>query len=293
MTAEEIKQIAAAAGKYALETGPKHDATARAIAIGRGGEPGLFLAEGLWLNKQAMEYGAEMLSLYVCPELIYSDEWAQVTAALVAYSAETFILSPRILERLSDDKSDRGILSVIRLPHWTLEDIPAKPVSTILVLDGLENPGNVGTLIRTADGAGADAVILCNRRTGLNNRATIRSSLCTLLGMPVVEAETAECMAFLNSRGYTIYLGKAESSERYCDIRFADRSAVVVGHEKYGVSAPWFEHAHIGVSIPMLGRVDSLNVAVAGGILLYEVGRSRPSPHTPPPCAWEGYIDHY
>lgn len=275
MTADSIKRIADRAGRRAEEAGARHEAVARAAAAARGNVPGLFLAEGLWLNGQALAYGAEIEALYICPEMIYSDEWAGIAAGLVERAGETFIISEKTYGRLCDEKADRGLLSVVRLPRWRLEDIPAGDASTVLVLDGLENPGNVGTLIRTAEGAGADAVLLCNRRTGLNNRMVVRSSLCTLLAMPVLEADAGECLRFLEARGYTVYLGKAESAVRYCDIGYAARAAVVVGHEKYGVGGVWFEHPHIGVSIPMLGRVDSLNVAVAGGILLYEVGRNR------------------
>jgi RNA methyltransferase, TrmH family len=273
MTAEKIKELAARAGRRAVEAGPHHEAFVKALSVSKGGEPGLMLAEGLWLNRQAMQYGATMQALYICPELVYTQEWEQAASEFIACCRDVFIISEKVYNRLGDEKADRGILSVVRLPQWTLEGIPYGDLSTILVLDGLENPGNVGTLIRTADGAGADAVLLCNRRTGLSNRLVVRSSLCTLLTLPVLEVGEEEAAAFLAERGYTLYLGKAESSERYCDVCYAALSAIVVGHEKYGVSARWFERAHVAVSIPMLGHVDSLNVAVAGGILLYEAGK--------------------
>lgn len=273
MTAENIKEIIAKSGGQAVEAGPRHEAVLRALSVSKGDETGVILAEGLWLNRQAAQYGAVMQALYICPELIYSDEWAQETADLASRCQDVYIISERVYNRLGDEKGDKGLLSIIRLPQWRLGNIPTGQVSTILVLDGLENPGNVGTLIRTAEGAGAAAVILCNRRTGLNNRMVVRSSLCTLLTLPVLEAEEAEAAAFLEARGFTVYLGKAGSSLCYCDTSYAARSAIIVGHEKYGVSGGWISRSHVAVSIPMLGRVDSLNVAVAGGILLYEAGR--------------------
>jgi RNA methyltransferase, TrmH family len=275
MTIDDVKQQARTLGITAYEAGSKHDAVQQALDVSKGGMPGLFLAEGLWLNRQAMEYGAAMETLLLCPELIYSEEWAEVCARLMQHCGSVALISARVYDRLSDDKSDRGILSVIRLPHYTLQDIPEGDQSLLMVLDGLENPGNVGTLIRTADGAGAAAVILCNRKTGLGNRMVVRSSLCTLLLKPVIEADAGETIRFLQGRGYTTYLGKAEASERYCDIAYAPRTALVVGHEKYGVSQGFFGQLHVGVSIPMLGQVDSLNAAVAGSILLYEAARSH------------------
>ena len=275
MTVEEVGGIAAGAGKQAIAAGPGHAAVARAAAVGRGKEPGCMLAEGLWLNAQALEYGAELEALYVCPELIFKDEWAEVASRLIARSGEIYTVSEKAYSRISEDKADAGLLSVIRMPHWRLDDIPARDTSTILILDGLESPGNVGTLVRTAEGAGADAVVLTNRRTGLNNRMVVRASLCTMLAMPVLEAGREELSAFLDARGYTVYLGKAEAETSYCDIEYAQCSAIVVGHEKYGVDKAWFAGAHTGVRIPMRGRVDSLNVAVAGGILLYEAMKKR------------------
>lgn len=275
MTAEEVKTMAAASGKRAWEAGPRHDAVLKALAVGKGSEPGHFLAEGLWLNSQAVEYGAEMAALFVCPEMIHKEEWVKAVGGMAAHGAETYIVSEKVMERLGDEKGDRGVVSILKLPRWTLADIPQAETSTVLVLDGLENPGNLGTLIRTAEGAGVAAVLICNRRTGLNNRVAVRASLLTLLTLPVLELEVGECMDFLAGRGYTVYLGKAEAAARYCDVAYDPKAAVVVGHEKYGVSAGWFDRPHVAIRIPMLGRVDSLNVAVAGGILLYEIGRSR------------------
>ena len=275
MTAEQLKKIAATQGKQAWEAGMKHEAVQKALEAAKGSAKGLFLAEGLWLNSQAVEYGAEIEALFVCPELVYQDQWVRSVEAMAARSAAIYLVSEKVLDRLGDEKGDRGVVSLLKLPQWRLSDIPQREPATVLVLDGLENPGNLGTLIRTAEGAGAAAVILCNKRTGLSNRVAVRASLLTLLTLPVVEVEAGECMDYLAAGGYTVYLGKAESLVRYCDVGYAQKAALVLGHEKYGVSGAWFERPHVAVSIPMLGRVDSLNVAVAGGILLYEVGRNR------------------
>ncbi len=261
-------------GVTAFEAGMGHEVVQAALKASRGSLPGRFLAEGLWLNRQAAEYGARVESLLLCPELLYSDEWIAQCDRMMAHCGSVALISMRVYERLSADKSDRGALGVVWVPQHTLGDIPTD-AALLLVLDGLENPGNVGTLIRTADGSGADAVILCNRRTGLNNPAIVRSSLCTMLTKPVVEANAEALADFLADRGFTTYLGKAEAAQRYSDIAYARHSAIVVGHEKYGVSDLFFQRPHVGVSIPMLGRVDSLNVAVAGSILLYEAARSH------------------
>ncbi len=275
MTPDDWKGAAAAAGAQWVEAGPRSDAVLWAQEVGRGREPGLFLAEGLWLNRQAAQYGAQVEALFLCPALLHSPEWQQEAVKLMAHRPQVYAISERVYERLSAEKLDRGVLSVVRLPRWTLHDIPDRQPSLLLVLDGLENPGNLGTLLRTADGAGAAAVLLCNRRTGLNNPLTVRASLLTLLTRPVLEVDADEARQFLADRGYMVYLGKAEADARYCDEAYAPRTAVVVGHEKYGVSQGWFGGPHRAVSIPMLGQVDSLNVAVAGSILCYEARRQQ------------------
>jgi TrmH family RNA methyltransferase len=275
MTVDSLTRAAQRDGITVFEAGMHHEAVQQALQAAKGNLPGRFLAEGLWLNRQAVEYHAVVETLLLCPERIFTDEWEAECERMMRHCGSVALISPKVYDRLSTEKSDAGALSVIRLPQWTLADIPAAESSLLLVLDGLENPGNVGTLIRTADGAGADAVVLCNKKTGLANRMVVRSSLCTLLVKPVVEADEADVLAFLQSRGYTVYLGKAEESRRYCEIEYAPHTALVVGHEKYGVSPAFFAQPHTGVSIPMLGRVDSLNVAVAGSILLYEAARSH------------------
>jgi TrmH family RNA methyltransferase len=223
-----------------------------------------------------MEFGAQFEALFICPELIYSGEWTGNAAELIGHSPETYIISEKAYDRLSREKSDRGLLAMLRLPQRSLEDIPKNEPSLLLVLDGLESPGNVGTLLRAAEGAGADAAILCGCRTGLQNPSVLRASLCAPLVLPTVEADRPQAAEFLRERGYTIYVGKADSAVRYCDIGYAQRTAIVVGHEKYGPDGIWFEGPHIAVGIPMRGRIDSLNVAVAGGMLLYEAVKNRP-----------------
>jgi RNA methyltransferase, TrmH family len=275
MTAQDVKAIAQRCGRVAAEAGPGHEAAARARAAAKGALPGMLLVEGLWLNDRALEYDGKFEALYVCPELIRTQEWADKTASLIAHSEFTCIVSEKMYARLSADKSDAGLLSLVRLPQHALQDMPGGERSLVLVLDGLESPGNVGTLIRTAEGAGADAVLLCGARPSLQSPAVARASLCTQLSLPVVEAGAEEALSFLRARGYTLYLGKADAPARYCDTGYAQRAAIVVGHEKYGVSDAWTTQPHVALSIPMLGRVDSLNAAVAGGILLYEAARSH------------------
>lgn len=274
MIAEDLRRRMIAAGVPAYEAGMHHETVQAALQAAKGALEGRFLAEGLWLNHQAVEYGAQVEALLLCPELLYSEEWIERCVAMATHCGSAALVSAKVYERLSADKSDRGALGIVQVPRYTLDDIQEGKKSLLLVLDGLENPGNVGTLIRTADGAGADAVLLCNRKTGLTNASVVRSSLCTLLTKPIVEVEVSEALAWLAQRGFTVYLGKAEARQRYCDIGYSRRSAVVVGNEKYGVTDAFFAAPHVGVSIPMQGRVDSLNVAVAGSILLYEAARS-------------------
>ncbi|MCC7299990.1 MAG: RNA methyltransferase, partial [Verrucomicrobia bacterium] len=145
----------------------------------------------------------------------------------------------------------------------------------VLVAEGLEKPGNLGALLRTADGAGADAVIICDAATDLNNPNVIRASIGTLFYLPVAEATTEETIAFLNGKGIKILSAVPDADAVYTDADLKGPVAIVVGAEDQGLSDVWKNTADLNVKIPMLGKNDSLNVSVSAAILLYEAVRQR------------------
>jgi TrmH family RNA methyltransferase len=151
--------------------------------------------------------------------------------------------------------------------------LPENPL--LLVAESIEKPGNVGTMLRSADGAGVDAVIVCDRCTDINNPNVVRASVGTLFSRPVLEAGSADTRAWLKNKGIQIVATTPDANLLYTEADLTKPTAVVVGAEQYGLHEDWLKEADCKVAIPMRGQCDSLNVAVAATILLYEAVRQR------------------
>jgi TrmH family RNA methyltransferase len=156
-----------------------------------------------------------------------------------------------------------------------LDDLPLPPRPLLLVAENLEKPGNLGTILRTADAAGADAVIVCGGKTDLNNPNTIRASVGTLFFLPVAEASTEETLEWLHRHNIPVLAALPDADVLYTDADMSGGIAIALGSEDSGLTTPWIEQSDLKVRIPMLGRNDSLNVATAAAILLYEAQRHR------------------
>ena len=168
------------------------------------------------------------------------------------------------------DKPD-GLLSLAALPRWDLDDLEFGASALVLVADGLEIPGNLGTLIRSLDACGADCLVLTNRRTRLTHPKVVRASQGTILTVPTVEFDAVhDAMNWLDAGGFTVLLADTDDAINYRQADYTGRTALVVGSERYGLAKPWYERGYTRVAVPMLGSGDSLNVSVSASILLYE-----------------------
>jgi RNA methyltransferase, TrmH family len=153
--------------------------------------------------------------------------------------------------------------------------LPADPL--LVVAEAIEKPGNLGTILRSADAAGVAALVVCDRCTDVNNPNVVRASIGTLFTVPVAEAGSAETLAWLRANGAQILAATPHAEREYTDVDLRGPTAIVVGTEQYGLSDAWMREADLRVRIPMLGQADSLNVAAATTILLYEAVRQRRS----------------
>ena len=163
-------------------------------------------------------------------------------------------------------------MAICKLPHFELKDIKLKEKNLVVILDGLEIPGNIGTIIRSVDGAGGDGVILCNRKARLTHPKLIKSSQGSNFTIPIVETEMAEVTDWLYKNNFKIYLTDTRAQKEYYECNFDGRVAIVAGSERYGISREWYDTNCELISIPMYGDCDSLNVAIATTIVLYEAG---------------------
>ncbi|GAA0724209.1 hypothetical protein Drose_37500 [Dactylosporangium roseum] len=237
----------------------------------------LFVAEGLWAHNMLLSHNAPIDTFFWCPEAIYADEAHRRAEETAARAERAFRISLRTLEKISERDKPDGLLSLAALPRWTPRDLRFGRSALVLVADGLEIPGNLGTLIRTLDACGADALVLTNRKTRLTHPKVIRASQGTILSVPTLEfEEVAEAAEWLSSQRFTTYLADTDEALNYRQADYSGRTALVVGSERYGIGKAWYEHGHSRVAVPMLGSGDSLNVSVSASILLYEA-RARKS----------------
>ena len=256
-----------------VPAGPQNPRVKQYLAIKRNTKPNpenLACLEGLWEITTALEAGLELRAFFVCPELLRGDAGRALAHRVIATGMHSYLASPRVMERLVDREGSDGLAAIARLPRWGWEDVKLARSNRLVVLDGLEIAGNVGTIIRCADGTGADGVVITNRRTRLTHPKVIHSSMGSSFTVPVIEAEVVEAVAWLRGHGFRIITTDTDARESYREADYGGRVAIVLGSEKYGIVREWHEAQDTSVAIPMSGRMDSLNVGNAAVLMLYE-----------------------
>jgi TrmH family RNA methyltransferase len=247
-----------------------------AVKLRDGGERrrlGRFLIDGVREVRRAVEAGIELVELFVCPERV--DEETRRFAEHLTAPAQVFQVPPGILEKLSYGDRSEGLIAVARTPTRCLEDLRLPDNPFVVVLEGAEKPGNVGAVLRTADATGASAVIVADPATDLYNPNAIRASLGAIFTVPVCAATTVDTRHWLRDRRLTIYAARVEGAVAYTDVSYTRPCAIVLGSEAHGLSEAWRGEDITAVSLPMRGRIDSLNVSTTAAVLLYEAVRQR------------------
>lgn len=277
MTGEEVKSIAAQYGKEVQFIGRKSPQTKwikDVIHQKHTDAETYFVIDGIWLHEQACRNPLRVHSFIVCPKLVYSSESAAVVKQYIQLAERIYVIdSEELIQRFSDQDDPHGLISICVHPKLMLDDLALREKNMVIVLDGLETPGNIGTIIRSVDGAGGDAVILCKREGSarLNHPKLIRASQCTCFAVPMIEATVQEIKEWLRKNGFTTFLLDAGSTaHEYHEFPYAGRVAIVAGNERYGISSAWYEGKYQRIFIPMFGQIDSLNVGIASSIVLYE-----------------------
>jgi TrmH family RNA methyltransferase len=236
---------------------------------------GRFIIDGVREISRALDAGIEFLEVFICPPLCGSLDGKQLGKRLDDCMAVVAEVTAEVFEKLAFGERSDGVVVVAATPHrgiGTLE-LPAQPL--IAVLEGLEKPGNVGAILRSADGAGVDAVIVANPLTDLFNPNTIRASVGTVFGKNVCVATVEETLAKLRSVNVTIVATRPDAQELYTHVDFRKGTAIVLGSEAEGLSDAWKLSDVQGIHLPMGGIADSLNVSTTAAVLFYEARRQR------------------
>ena len=230
---------------------------------------GLFVVEGMRELGHCIGAGYQVRTLYFCP-----DRGADV-AALPETGAELIEVSAAVYEKMAYRGGTEGVMAEVVARHLPLHDLQLGKSPLMVVVESVEKPGNLGAILRSADAAGADAVVVCDPLTDLYNPNLIRSSIGALFSVPCVACTSADCIAFLQQRGINILTAQLQDSHLYYDTDMRQPTAIVMGTEATGLTDQWRRAANAHIRIPMLGRLDSLNVSVSAAILLFEAVRQR------------------
>lgn len=239
-------------------------------------EAGVVIVEGLREIRMAMAAGYTPRELYVAEGLVPTDSLAGISE----YFAETpsFLLSQEAFARIAYRENRDGVVALFESRTHNLESLRISDNPLLLIAESVEKPGNLGALLRIADAAGVDALILCDPRTDIYNPNVVRASIGTLFSVQVGMAGSLEVLSWLQHKGIRPYAAAlAPQAIPYTQVDFCLPSAIVVGTESDGLSPLWLGACPDHIIIPMQGRADSLNVSVSAAIIVYEAIRQRNS----------------
>lgn len=236
---------------------------------------GLFVVEGQREISHCIKVGFEIDSVFICRDIFDSCK-ADNAEFDMPENVKVFEVSKDIYEKIAYRGGTEGIIAEVKEKTLTLEDIDCEIENPlIVVLESVEKPGNLGAILRSADAAGADAVIVCDPKTDLFNPNLIRSSIGAIFSVKCIACQTEECIAFLKERNIRILTAQLQDSKLYYDTDMTHGTAIVMGTEATGLTDAWRKAADAHIRIPMLGQLDSLNVSVSAAILLFEAIRQR------------------
>jgi RNA methyltransferase, TrmH family len=236
---------------------------------------GRILIDGVRELGRALAASVKLIEVFACRELLATDAAQALVEQLAKLRIPLVDVSPHVFEKLAYGERTEGVLAVAETPSATLDNLRLPDRPLVAVLEACEKPGNLGAILRTADGAGLSAVIVADGRTDLFNPNVLRASLGTIFSVPVAAASAAEVRSWLLGRGISIVAAQVDAPQDYTAIDLTGPTAIVLGNEAHGLSDVWRTADVTAVRLPMLGIADSLNVSVTAAVLFYEAVRQR------------------
>ena len=264
------------AGPITSLTNPRVKAAVRLRDRRERESTGLTIVDGAREILRALDAGVRVETAFVAPELIRSPD-AHAVADRLRGRPATIDASAAVLAKVAFGERSDGVVAIVETPRTTLADLAERLTADplIVVVEGVEKPGNLGAVLRSADAAGATAVVAADPLTDPFNPNAIRASLGTIFTVPVISAASAETRDWLAARGIRAVAAVVEAPIRYTDAELTGPLAIVLGSEAAGLSEAWRDGPVEPVSIPMAGIADSLNVSIAAAVLLFEAVRQR------------------
>jgi TrmH family RNA methyltransferase len=259
-------------------TSPQNPRVKNAVRLREGRfrrRQGRMLIEGASELGRAIRAGIKPIETFVCESLSASEEVQALLRELPAAGGEILHVSPRVFEKLAFGRRGEGLLAVAAVPQTTLESLALGDCPLVAVLEGVEKPGNLGAVLRSADAAGVAALIAADARCDLYNPHVIRASLGTIFSVPARTATSVATLDWLLKNDMQIIAARVDAAEDYTAVDFRRPTAIVLGSEAEGLSAAWNGPRVRPVRLPMRGAADSLNVSVAAAVMFYEALRQR------------------
>ncbi len=236
---------------------------------------GRILIDGLRELERAIDAGVSLVEAFVYLPACENPEAQRVLARLAERGTEILEVNTPVFEKLAFGERVEGILGVAATPRAALDDVSLPQNPLVAVLEGVEKPGNVGAVSRTADGAGVSALVVADPRTDLYNPNTIRASLGTIFTLPTAAASVKDTLAWLRRHKLAIYAARVDGSVPYTEVDYRQPAAIVLGSEAEGLTDAWQGADIQAIRLPMLGTADSLNVSATAAVLFYEALRQR------------------
>ena len=235
----------------------------------------LTVLEGYRELTRADEYGMTLTEVWFSPELFLGENEYPLLERLAAKGAKIFQVPPHLLTKVTYRDRPEGLIAVAKMLKHDLSSIPLRPNGLYLLAESIEKPGNLGSMLRSADAAGADGLIICDRQTDIYNPNVIRASTGALFSVPLAETDNESALKWLKENKILSIATTPHTEKCYTDIDMTGPVAIIMGTEQTGLTDFWLKNADVSAVIPMLGKIDSLNVATATTILLYEAARQR------------------
>ena len=239
-------------------------------------ETALFVVEGLRFVKEALVSAWTLEYVVVDEDMVDDAKMRELLGSIEERGCPILSVPLKLYQKISDTENPQGILAVINQKVQSLEELPIGGSTSLwVILDSLQDPGNVGTIIRSADAAGAAGVILTQDCADPYAGKTTRATMGSIFHIPVVRASVEQCLTFCAQRGLALYAAGAEAAVSYSDVKLTEPCAVIFGNEGAGVRHEFKRHAKLTIKIPILGQAESLNVASAAAVILFEAARQR------------------
>jgi len=236
-------------------------------------EQNRIVIEGLREIRLAVMSGFKITGLLYTPDLASDDD----LKSLLPEDTRTEVteISPDVFNRLAYRRDSGGLIALAEPRRLAFSDLQLSTMPLLLVLETVEKPGNLGALLRTADAANLDAVIICDPQTDIYNPNAIRSSIGCIFTMPVVTSSSEDTIAWMRSTGIKTFGTALTATHLYHETDFCQPAAIIMGSEANGLSSTWLEGADDLIKIPMMGQIDSMNVSASAAVVIYEARRQR------------------